>query len=132
MLCRDFPSGAAGRDRIRSDPHFLAFKVFWLPDSSIRPHYKAAVMETAHQKDRQRDVGRTASMRDHVGRRRHLADVEFKITHHAPECADDRNHLDKVWFDPLDQHLVRFHGARMTVVGGRDLQPRLARHVSSS
>ena len=119
----------AGGHRIGADPDLLAFEVLRAPDVGVRPHHEAAVMEAPHQEDRQRRIGRAAGARDHVGRRRHFADVELEVADHAPERGDDRNHLDEIGVDALDRHLARFEGARMPIIRDRDFQAWLASHV---
>src|SRR5208282_5337380 len=119
----------AGSHRIGAHAHFLAFEVLRLPDSGIRPHHKAAMVETAHEKYGQRDVWSAAGTRDHIGGRRHLADVKFEIAHHAPEGADDGHHLNEVRFDALDRNHARFQRAGMAVIRDRNFEPRLISHV---
>jgi hypothetical protein len=80
------------------------------------------MVEPAHHEDRQRDVGRAARPRDHVGGRRQLADVEFEVAHHAPERADDRLHLDEVRGDALDGNAAVLHRGRVAVSGNRDIE----------
>jgi len=85
-------------------------------------------METPHQEDRQRGIGSAAGARDHVGRRRHFADVEFEVADHAPERGDDRNHLNEIGVDALDLDFSGFHGARMPIICDRKFQARLICH----
>src|SRR5882724_1332120 len=95
-----------------------------MADAGVRPHDEAAMMETAHQEDRQRDVGRAACARDHIGRRRHLADVELDVANHAAERLDDRYHLDEIGVDALDRDAAVLDRAGMAVAADGDLQPR--------
>ena len=52
--------------------------------------------------------GRAARAGDHVGGRRHLADVEFDVADHAAERPDDRHHLDEIRIDALDRRRAVF------------------------
>ena len=63
-------------------------------------------MKPAHDEDRQRDERRAERACDHVGGRRHLADVELDVANHAAERADDGNDLDEIGVDALDLHLA--------------------------
>ncbi len=113
----------AGRHRIGAHADLLAFEVLGQLDPGIRPHDEAAVMKAAHEEDRQRDVGSTVRARDHIGRRRHLADVELELAHHPPEGLDDRLHLDDIGVDAFDRHAAVLDRGGVAVAADRDLQP---------
>ena len=82
------------------------------------------MVEAAHDEDRQRDIGGAERARDHVGGRRHLADVELEVAHHAAERLDDRRHLDEVGIDALDRDASILDGLGMAIAADRNLQPR--------
>ncbi len=114
----------AGGHGIGADADFLPLEILWLADARVRPHDEAAMMEAPHQEDRQRDVGRAPRPRDHVGRRSHLADVEFDVTHHAAKGLDDRHDLDEVGIDALNRDVAVLDCACVSVAADRDLQSR--------
>src|SRR5262245_37807195 len=82
-------------------------------------------MEAPHQEDRQRNERSTERPRDHVGRGRHLADVELDIAHHSAERADDGRDLDEVGLHARDRGHPALDILGMAVGGDRDFQPRL-------
>src|SRR6266446_6529666 len=126
----DAPRPHAGGDGIGAHADLLALEVFRLLDAGIGTHDEPAVMKTAHQEDRQRNERGAERAGNHVGRRRHLADVEFEIAHHAPERADDGHDLDEVGLYPRDRDRPALDVLGVAVGGDRNLQPRL-RHCFS-
>ena len=119
----------AGGHRIGAHADLLALEILRHLDAGIRPHDEAAVMEAPHEEDRQRDEGRAARARDHVGGGRQLADVELDVAHHAAERGDDRHHLDEVRLDVPDRDVCGLQGAGVAVAADRDLQARLVCHL---
>src|SRR5262249_4861601 len=119
-----------GGDGIGAHADFLALEVVGLLDAGIRTHDEAAVVEAPHQENRQRNERSAERAGDHVGRGRHLADVEFDIAHHAAECADDGHDLDEVGLQPRNRDRAALDILGMAVGGDGNLQSRL-RHCFS-
>src|SRR5260370_4886938 len=114
----------ASRHRIGTHADLLAFEILGHADAGVWPNDKTTVMKSAHYEDRQCDVRCAACARDHVGSRRHLADVELNAPNHPAERLDDRHDFDEIrvhflyWNDDL------FDRQRGAVSADRDRKPR--------
>jgi hypothetical protein len=112
----------AGGDRISAHADLLAFQVFRGLDASVRTHQHAAVVEAAHDKDRQADERRAVGTGDDVGGRRQFANIEFDVAHHAAEGADLRLDGDEFGIHALDGDGAVADGGGMGMLGDRDLE----------
>ena len=65
------------------------------------------MVEAPHDKHREGDEGRPERASNHVGRRRHFADVELDIANHTTKRADDGSDLDEIRVDISDLDLAR-------------------------
>ena len=112
-----------------SDP--FAFQVSRYLDSRIRANHEAAVMKPAHQENRQGNEWSAERARDHVGGRRHLADIELDIAHHAPECPYDGYDLDEVPLHSCDGNRPVLDSLGVPVGGDCNFQSRRLCHCFS-
>jgi len=91
-----------GRDRVAAtDADALAFEVLRLGDASLGVHQRGAVVESPHQKYRDRRHRLAMRTRADVGRDRHLGDVELVAAHHAAERGNDRIDLQELGLERL-------------------------------
>ena len=87
----------AGGDGVATvDADAPALEVLGVADPGLGVDQDRAVVEGAHQEDRQRGEALAVRSRADVGRQRHLADVEFHPAHHAAEGVDQhRDFLER-------------------------------------
>ena len=119
LVLQDAARPDAGGDRVAAvDADPPAFQVLGRLDAGLRVDQDGAVMEGAHQEDRQRREPLPMRPGADVGGDRHLADVELEPAHHAPEGVDERIHLHEIEFEAARPHGAVLEGLVVALRAG--------------
>ena len=101
----------AGRDRIAAiDADALALKILRRFDARVLVDEDRAVMERAHDEDRNGGEFLLVRLRAHVGGDGEFANVELIAAHHATEGGDQRVDLNPVKLEALGLDAPVFQG----------------------
>jgi hypothetical protein len=112
----------ARRDRIGAHAHLPALEILRMFDSCVRADQEPAVVEAAHDENRQGNERSPIRAGDDVGGRGDLADVELDPADHAAERADLRNDLNEVRRDAGNRHLAAQQGRRVGIARDCEVQ----------